>query len=450
MGMNLKSAFLMHKNIELARINVSNTDDIILEYVNKNAKEHIPLGGLTGQEIRGYKAWWDQRAVPPTRPGAELALKKLGYNSTKHMVINNLGLSLNDCYWLKPYDSDIRWEDINLFQNDFKDYFGSLSLDPSININMDTLDSFAPSATNGITPKKWMINPSGKRFLIKYSDDFDCQQAMNEVFATNVHSTQDFENYVKYQRISLKFMDETIGIACACESFCDENTELITAGDVLRTTRYPSGLSVIYPIREAIINMGLRAEEFDRQIDYQIMFDYLISNTDRHMSNIGFLRDPDTLKIKGMAPIYDNGNSMLIKSYYSYQTDPNKDVKVHSFEKTERLLLKHVKDRSVFNLDKVSNISFDAFKSTSGENFWAIDYLKNAFYLKVELLHSFQKGIDIWNNNKFPGIVVNKTIPHHHNNIMDTFAGQYASQKAHNNNADHKTNIPSKNNEHLK
>ena len=166
------------------------------------------------------------------------------------------------------------------------------------------------------------------------------------------------------------------------------------------------------------------------------------------MSNIGFLRDPDTLNIKGMAPIYDNGNSMLIKSYYSYQTDPNKDVKVHSFEKTERLLLKHVKDRSVFNLDKISNINFDAFKSFSGEKFWAIDYLKNAFFLKVELLHSFQKGIDIWNKNKFPGIVVNKSMPHH-NNIMDTFAGQYASQKVHNN-ADHKINILSKNNEHIK
>ena len=39
------------------------------------------------------------------------------------------------------------------------------------------------------------------------------------------------------------------------------------------------------------------ADVFQRFMDYEIMTDFLMSNTDRHMNNIALLRNPDTLEI---------------------------------------------------------------------------------------------------------------------------------------------------------
>ena len=41
------------------------------------------------------------------------------------------------------------------------------------------------------------------------------------------------------------------------------------------------------------------------------MLDFLISNCDRNTRNYGFLRDPDTLKVKQLAPIFDNGAGIM-------------------------------------------------------------------------------------------------------------------------------------------
>lgn len=42
-----------------------------------------------------------------------------------------------------------------------------------------------------------------------------------------------------------------------------------------------------------------------------ILFDALICNADRHFGNFGFLVDNKTMKIKGLAPIFDNGASLF-------------------------------------------------------------------------------------------------------------------------------------------
>ena len=46
-------------------------------------------------------------------------------------------------------------------------------------------------------------------------------------------------------------------------------------------------------------------------MDYQTLTDFVISNTDEHLVNFGVLRNADTMKLIGPAPIYDSGNSMF-------------------------------------------------------------------------------------------------------------------------------------------
>lgn len=71
-----------------------------------------------------------------------------------------------------------------------------------------------------------------------------------------------------------------------------------------------------YVLKNVCLNFGISEEDFDSFMDYEIMTDYLLTNTDRHMNNISVIRNPDTLEVLGFAPIYDSGNSMYYNIPY--------------------------------------------------------------------------------------------------------------------------------------
>ena len=43
-----------------------------------------------------------------------------------------------------------------------------------------------------------------------------------------------------------------------------------------------------------------------------ILLDYLIMNVDRHLNNLGIIRDVNTLRWLRVAPIFDSGEAMNI------------------------------------------------------------------------------------------------------------------------------------------
>ena len=55
---------------------------------------------------------------------------------------------------------------------------------------------------------------------------------------------------------------------------------------------------------------ALRIPCSKKDIDTMLAFDYLINNSDRHYGNFGFIRDANTLKFIGPAPLFDHGNSL--------------------------------------------------------------------------------------------------------------------------------------------
>ena len=108
-----KKYLFMHKDIEVCRMDISYDGTLSDIEINTSNIEHFPFG--TGNDIFKFKKWWKDRAVPQTRHEAKFALRKLGYISTGNMLVDNLALSLNDCYWIKPSSSNIKWKDVNLF-----------------------------------------------------------------------------------------------------------------------------------------------------------------------------------------------------------------------------------------------------------------------------------------------------------------------------------------------
>jgi len=103
-------------------------------------------------------------------------------------------------------------------------------------------------------------------------------------------------------------------------------------------------------IVELAAKYGLPEARTREHLDIQTIVDYLITNRDRHQENIGFLRDPDTLKILCTAPIYDSGSSETMEYELPIDTE---HTRTNGLFHTEIECLQHVSDFSTVDLSKL-------------------------------------------------------------------------------------------------
>lgn len=391
--------YLMHKDIPVCLLEINDDGNISNVRRNDRVAEHFPLGGQMND--MKFHEWWNDRAIPKTRHGSKNALQRLGYSSTGSALVNNLALSLSDCYWIKPRGEDLSWDDVNLFSNDFVDTFGELTINPDEEIDLQKKTRFDCATSQGELQKKWCIADDGRRYMIKGNYGSSYQQSLNELFATKLHEQQNFINYTRYLPVKLVTENNSEGLGCLSYDFCCENIECISAWELLSMRKLRHNESYYYPLKEVCLSLGMTEEYFNRFMDYEIMTDFLMSNTDRHMNNISILRNPDTLELLGFAPIYDSGNSM----FYNTPTEQLMHVDVrnittHSFIRREIELLKYVTDRSSIDI-KSSDMDLSIYKKDTSDRHGRIPLIEKLYKKKQALLSEFQNGKDIWKNQKF-------------------------------------------------
>lgn len=386
--------FLMHKDIPVALMEISEDGAVGNFRVNEAEKDHMPLGGQMNE--MKFHDWWKDRAIPKTRHGAKTALQRLGYVSTNSALVDNLALSLSDCYWIRPRDEELSWSEVNLFTNDFVDTFGEITINKDQIIDIRNKTRFSCAASQGELQKKWCISSDGRRYMVKGNYGQSYQQSLNEIFATKLHAQQEYSSYTEYILTKLKVEGDLEGIGCMSYDFCAENVECISAWELLQTIKIKQNESYYHPLKKVCIGLGISEDEFTEFMDYQIMTDYLLSNTDRHMNNISIMRDPDTLKILGFAPIYDSGNSMFYNVPFE-QLDflRIKDIKTHSFIEREVKLLSYVQNRNLVDIEKAV-MDFEIYDMDLVERRIRIPKLKELYKRKLDNLYSFQKGRNIW------------------------------------------------------
>ena len=394
MKRHAKEYYLMHKDIPVCLMEIS--DDGTLGSVRRNeaASAHFPLGGQMNN--MKFHEWWRDRAIPKTRHGARSALQRLGYSSTNSALVNNLALSLSDCYWIRPREEKLTWKDTNLFTNDFVDTFGEITINRDHMIDLRKETRFNCATSQGELQKKWCIDKEGRRYMIKGNYGQSYQQSLNEIFAAKLHEQQGFSEYTHYSLVRLQVDGNVEGLGCMCYDFCSEDVECISAWELLQTIKIKQNESYYYPLKKVCLKLGMSEEKFSDFIDYQIMTDYLITNTDRHMNNIAIVRNPDTLQVLGFAPIYDSGNSMFYNIPYEKLSQVRlDDIRTHSFIEKEIKLLQYVRNRSLVDIDK-AEMDFSIYEKDVLERHIRIPKLKELYERKLEKLRAFQKGKDIW------------------------------------------------------
>ena len=286
--------------------------------------ELMPLGYRIYPDY--LKRWWSDRKIPLSQGRVEEMLRSKGIFDSSDYLLRNLGLSLTDYYWMKPIDSDLKWKDVNLYDNDFKENILSDKWENSSERSF----SYSPnSSLKGELEKTWAIR-NGKRVLIKGNHGDSSSESINEVIACEVHKSQGYDNYTEYKLLKIKGKPYDYG--CYSKAFTSNELELVSAHAIITSQKKPEGISDYEHLINAAAENGIDAEEFRKDLEYQILTDYLLTNIDRHMDNIGVLRDAKTLKFIRMAPIFDTGRAFAsgyVTPYTDYEIE---NIEVNSFE----------------------------------------------------------------------------------------------------------------------
>ncbi|MCR4648334.1 MAG: hypothetical protein K5776_04565, partial [Lachnospiraceae bacterium] len=301
--------------------------------------------------------WWKERSVPIEQDNIDRFLRENGYFVPSNFLIKNLGLSLTDYYWLKPIDSDLTWETVNLFDNDFKGNLLNWERSPiEDKDNLSVTPHYSPNGSlQGTIEKSWVIN-NGERYLIKGNHTNKSAESINEIIACEIHKKQDWKNYCDYGLIHIQGKEYTYG--CYSRAFTSQEKELISAWALYTNEKKPNGVSNYNHLLNMCQKYDMNMEEIRRGLEYQILTGFIMTEFDRHLSNIAFLRDADSLKFIGLAPIFDSGGSMFAGKSIPNDEKELMNIKTNSFTQKEEGLLKLVTDRNLIDLTKLPPASY--------------------------------------------------------------------------------------------
>ena len=157
--------------------------------------------------------WFNGRGIPSWRDKLDLLLHRLNIETPTELLDKAFGLSLSDQYWLKPYDLEIKYDDINFFDNDF-DY--AEFLEASLSLNSKTIKKEASlktpnNTTDGMLKKAWIIE-NKTRYLLKGGYKNEILQPFNEVLASMICERLGFD-HVTY---TLDTYKDTVVSKCPC------------------------------------------------------------------------------------------------------------------------------------------------------------------------------------------------------------------------------------------
>ena len=350
---------LMHKRKEVAEMDIDEATGYIQKIEKVYAPEHLPIGipYRQGTADRGaLNEWWTARSIPASRLGVRSALETLKISDTKLLLIRCFGLSLSDQYWIAPKGEKVDWGKINFFENDFSEDIGDILFGGTKKLK--NFDFSSPDNTSdGNLKKRWKII-DGKRCLIKGGSNLERQQPFNEVIASEIAERLGIP-HAQYKMLWTEGEPYSI-----CEDFITEETELISAWRIMQTQKKENNVSVYRHFINCCEELGIR--DIIPALDKMIVLDYIIANEDRHLNNFGVIRQAESLKWIGVAPIFDSGSSFGYDKLIS-QIRSGKDIVCKPFKKRHEEQLKLVSDFKWIDFGKLKGIGEFMRKTYSDE-----------------------------------------------------------------------------------
>ena len=322
-------------------INIGYAPLILKNYYNENNDELLFLKKLDD--------WFKGRGIPSWRDKLDLLLHRLNVETTSELLDKAFGLSLSDQYWIKPFDMNIKYDDINFFDNDF-DY--SEFMEASLSLNSDTIKKESSlktpnNTTDGMLKKAWIIE-NNTRYLLKGGFKNEILQPFNEVLASEICKRLGFK-HVEY---TLDIYKNSVVSKCPC--FIDKETELITAYQIRNNMERHDNIDDYDDYIKILEENGI--ENAREKMENMYILDFLIMNEDRHLNNFGIIRDVNTLKWIDVAPIFDNGMALNIEYYNENEVIISGHGRLFYEVKPFDEIIKVVKDIKKIDITKLDGI----------------------------------------------------------------------------------------------
>ena len=246
----------------------------------------------------GLWKWLSTRALPFNRLYADHLCLMMGIRpgDVQHILSVSFGLSLNDCYWVVPQGFEGMFADYNLFSNPFSEVLSAVAYTGHLDLGSSPLGGLTPELTTGGTLRKaWRII-EGQRLLYKGSTPgWEPGEWLSECLASQVatHLGLDAVAYAP---------DIWENVPCSvCKCFCTQEVSYTPLAVAAADNRFAGALSYAE---------SLGPQSFEAFADMWV-FDALICNTDRHLTNVGVLLDARTNQPLKLAPVFDSGRSLF-------------------------------------------------------------------------------------------------------------------------------------------
>ena len=299
---------LLNKNTPVLELEFRNQDYAVVHLTKVCNPEYAPLGVMdTVKNISGQALhyWWQGRALPWKRSNLRSVFAYQQVDKYESMVRAG-AFSLSDQYWLRPQGEQLSWEDANYFTHPFSPDVGDLlySFDKyDQKINWERFDVHSPDWTLGGNLRKCWRLKGNRRILQKGGSSPVNQEPFNEVIASKILAGLGVR-HVDYTLAT----EKTAQRSCLCEDFITPDTELVTAFQMYNSLPQHSFQDVYGSLLQAVEYWQVPGcHQF---LDQMLIVDFLLANEDRHLNNFGFIRNVETLKFIGCAPLFDQGNSL--------------------------------------------------------------------------------------------------------------------------------------------
>lgn len=298
----------------LATFSFGDFDPVMLHEVDERHLDLLPAGMKPTSE--GLWHWLFTRAIPQNRRFATEICRSLGLspNDRSGIITVGKGLSLNDSYWVVPANFPGTFAEYNLFENEFSAVLSAIAY-TGVTSNQAGLTPSTPElTTNGNLRKAWRIEADGTRRLYKGSsangrNDADCVgEARAEFLASQVAQAMGL-NAVRYDLSEWSATDTDACSTCAC--FCTPELSYVPQALAFDQSSHTAAV-------KSYLSWGI--EQFEGYASMMV-FDALICNTDRHLTNFGILRDSRTGAYLGCAPLFDNGRSLFFNLAFDQADD---------------------------------------------------------------------------------------------------------------------------------
>ena len=393
---------LKHKDLDVAMMKMDIRTGMIEYVLSVYLPEELPAG--CAPDGTGLGEWWKLRAIPDSRKGIRQVLSRLSEETSQSLMLSSYGLSLTDHYWIQPVGQELYWKDLNFYENNFEDELGDILTDSERDRSAsDGISKLSPSVSvNGDMKKKWIIRKGG-RYLLKVNPNYHSQQAVNEVIAGKLHERLGWKNYVSYEMGTIHISGREYPCSLS-PMFTSVETEFVSAYQIVAAYKVPNDVSLYEALIRQAVSLGADEKEVRAFLEYMILTDFILTNTDRHLNNFGFIYDPRQHRLSGMAPLFDTGNSL----FYDYDVIPHGgnllDIPVNSFSKREADQLHYVKSDAGVKLERLAHFPEEAealLKEYTDMTDERAAETARTIEEKIEYLNLFFQGKKIWKKERY-------------------------------------------------